>query len=355
MLTIKKILTKSLYNLILFLSLIIFFFSTEKFQAKAFDIDNIEISRPFEINFNKNSVIDEGFKKAFFEMILLIVNSSDQKKIGNTKLNEMIDSFTIKEEKFIEEIYHVTLGVSFNKKEIFKYLEKKNIFPSIPVKRKFLFIPIIIDEKSDDLLIFENNRIFTEWNNYSESFHLIEYVLPTEDLEDFNLIKKRYENIEQYDFKEIINKYYLDNSIISLIFKNDDQVRILSRITEKGDIILSNQSYSNIDINDSKDVEKVIQNLKLIYEDYWKKNNQINTSIKSPIKIKVKNSNNFQIIEFEKILDSTDLIYDFHISKLNKDYIYFQIIFNGEPSVFLKTMNDNNFNFDIQNKIWVLK
>ena len=39
--------------------------------------------------------------------------------------------------------------------------------------------------------------------------YLIEYILPTEDLEDINKIKKNYENIEQYDFKEIISKYNL--------------------------------------------------------------------------------------------------------------------------------------------------
>ena len=60
---------KNLYNFFLFLSLIIFFFSTDKVQGKPFDINNIEISRPFEINFDKNEVIDEGFEKAFSELI----------------------------------------------------------------------------------------------------------------------------------------------------------------------------------------------------------------------------------------------------------------------------------------------
>ena len=44
--------------------------------------------------------------------------------------------------------------------------------------------------------------------------------MPTEDLEDFNIIKKNYENLEEYDFMEITDKYFLDKSIISLIFKN---------------------------------------------------------------------------------------------------------------------------------------
>ena len=106
------------------------------------------------MNFDKNQVINEGFERAFFELISLIVSSSDRNKINNVQLNElkgMIESFSIQEEKFINEIYYVNLGVSFNKKKIYKYLEERNIFPSVPNKKKFLFIPIIIDENKKDL------------------------------------------------------------------------------------------------------------------------------------------------------------------------------------------------------------
>ena len=150
---------KFLYIFFTLLSLNIFFFSTTNVTAKAFDIDNIEISKPFEINFDKNKVIDEGFRKAFFELILLIVDSSDQNKVSSIKLNEikgMVETFSIKEEKFIDEIYLVNLGVSFNKKKVFNYLEKKNIFPSIPIKKKILFIPIIIDENKLFSFLFFN-------------------------------------------------------------------------------------------------------------------------------------------------------------------------------------------------------
>ena len=72
----------------------------------------------------------------------------------------MIESFTIKEEKFIDEVYYMNFGVTFNRKKVFKYLNEKNIFPSIPLKKNFLFIPIIINEEKQDLLIFSDNRIF---------------------------------------------------------------------------------------------------------------------------------------------------------------------------------------------------
>ena len=49
---------KHLYIFFSLLALIIFFFSTEAVKAKSFEINDIEIAQPFEINFDKNKVID---------------------------------------------------------------------------------------------------------------------------------------------------------------------------------------------------------------------------------------------------------------------------------------------------------
>ena len=185
--------------------------------------------------------------------------------------------------------------------------------------------------------------------------HLIDYILPTEDLEDLNFIKKKYELIEKYDFKEITKKYSLDNSIIALIFKDKKEIRILSRITIRDDTVLKNQTFENFDIENDENLEKLIKKLKTIYEDYWKDFNQINTSIKLTIYIKIDNNDNIKIAEFENTLDKTELVYDFFISKFNKDYTYYKIVFNSTPNIFLKIMKDNNYTFNTQNKIWILE
>ena len=52
---------KSIYIFFIFFSLIIFFFSTSNANSKAYKIENIEVSKPFEMKFDKNKVIDEGF------------------------------------------------------------------------------------------------------------------------------------------------------------------------------------------------------------------------------------------------------------------------------------------------------
>ena len=71
---------KRLYNFFWFLSLLNIFFSTDILLAKTFSISDIEISTPFEINFNKNTIIDEGFSQAYDQLILSIVQTKDQKK-----------------------------------------------------------------------------------------------------------------------------------------------------------------------------------------------------------------------------------------------------------------------------------
>ena len=349
---------KILYNFFVFQSLIIFFFSTTNLYGKSFNIDNVEVSKSFEINFNKNEVINTGFKNAFSELISIIVNSEDKKKIKKVKLNEikgMIETFSIKEEKFINEIYYLKLGVAFNRKKIFDFLEKKNIFPSIPIQKKFLFIPILIDENKKDLLIFSKNKVFDYWKNFEEKNHLIKYILPEEDLEDLDLIKKKYNTIEEYDFYEITNKYNLNTFIVALIFKNKKQLRVLSRISVDNNVVLRNLSYEDINLNNDENLKKLITDLKIYYEDHWKFLNQINTSIKLPLNIKVSNFNEKKINGFEKLLSETDLIYRYSISKIDKDFIYYQIIFNSTPSNFLKIMKNNNHNFNTQNKVWILK
>ena len=355
---------KKLYSMnklyIVFFSTVLFinFFFINSLKANVFKVTDIEITEPFELNFNREQVIDKGFRRAFIQLISTLVSSQDKKKIENTSLQTiktLIDSFTMSDEKFINDEYQSKFHVNFNKKNTLNFLEKKNIFPSIPIKKKFLFIPIIIEENKENLLVFSNNKFYDEWNNNSESFDLIEYILPTEDLEDLNLIKKQFNFIEQYDFKEITSKYYLDDSIVALIFINQKTIRILSRITVNNKVVLINQSFSNIDINNTDQLSTITKSLKIIYEDYWKNFNQINTSIKLPISIKVNGRDNSNVSRLENTLDEVNLIYDYYISKFDKDFIYYQIIYNGTPDIFLKSMENRNFNFNTQNKTWVLK
>jgi len=264
---------KLLYNFFLFLALINIFFSTEKSYAKTFSINDIEISTPFEINFNKNEIIDEGFVKAFNELILSIVQSKDQVKLKNTSINQikgMIETFSIKEEKFIDEIYYLTLNVSFNKKNIFDLLESKNVFPSLTSKKFFLFIPVFVDQNKNQVSMFSENKLFTKWNLDNKKYSLLNYILPTQDLDDFSLIKRNINNLETYDFKEIINKYNINDHIIMIVFKDNNKIRVFNKIFFNQKNNLKNLNFTEVNFNNEEEILNFIDNLKIVYEDLWK-------------------------------------------------------------------------------------
>ena len=347
-----------LYNFFLLVALINIFFSTENSYAKTFSINEIEISKPFQINFNKNEIIDEGFVKAFNELILSILQSKDQKKLNKITIRQikgMIETFSIIEETFIDEIYYLKLNVSFNKKNVFRLLETKNIFPSLPNKKNLLIIPVIVDETKNQVLLFSENTLFNNWNLSKKKYDLLNYILPTEDLEDFNIIKKNIKNLENYNFKEIIDKYSTDDYIIIIVFKNSEKIRVFNKISYEKQIKIKNFNFIGIDLSNPKDVRKFIESLKLIYEDFWKSQNEINTSLKISLNISIKNNNNLKIDKFENILSEMDLIYNFYIYKFNNKNNFYRVIFNGTPDKFIEIMKSKNYEFEVKNNIWVLR
>ena len=355
---IKQFNYKRLYIHFCFLALLNIFFSTENIQAKTFLINDIEISTPFEIDFDKNNIIDEGFLQAFDMLVLSIVQTKDQKKLNKTPLSlikGMIETFSIKEEKFIDEIYYLSLNVSFNKKKILNLMEKKNIFPSPPVEKNIFFLPIIVDRDSDDISIFSENYIFNNWNSNNQKYHLLRYILPTEDLEDFNLIKRNSKYLESYNFSEIIKKYNLDEYIIAIIFKENNMIKVLNKINFNQQENLKNISFQNLNIDNDQEANKLIESLKIIYENYWKSKNEINTSVKISLTISINNNDNSKISKFEEILNDMDLVYDFSIYKFDNKDSFYKIIFNGSPEHFIKIMKNKNYKLDIQNQIWIIK
>ena len=338
--------------------LFIIIFSTTYLHANTFKVSNIEISSPFEVNFKKNRVIDDGFKISFFNLLTMITSSGDRDKIKNTAIKEikgMIDSFTIGEEKFINNEYFANLETTFNKKKVLKFLEKKNIFPSIPLKNKVLLIPILIDTETDTVYLFYNNIFYNKWNDEKNNFQLLEYLLPSEDLDDLDKIQNVKNNIEAHDFSDLIAKYDLKDHIVLIIYKNKSEIKILSKIDLNNSLKLDNKRYNKINLQNESEAETLIIDLKNIYEDQWKKNNEINTSIKLPITISVNSKNYNQIAEIENAIENIDLISEFYTLKFDSQNILFKIIYNGSPNFFLNDMSKQNLDLIMINNLWKVK
>ena len=339
------------FYIVLFINVIF----TTSLKANSFKITNLEILEPFKLNFNKEKIMDKGFKIAFLELASMITTSGDKKKIENTslsKIKSLIDSFTMSDERFINNEYHVKFDVNFNKKNTLNFFESENIFPSIPKKKDLLLIPVMVNLELNQISLFNNNIFYEKWNNNHERYYLLNYILPSEDLEDVGLLSQNSQSIEDYDFKKVIKKYDLNDFIITIIYKDNDSLRVLSKIQLNQSFKVENEKFENIDLLKEKDLNLVLINLKNTYENYWKSINQINTSIKLPLTISIDATQHKKIQTFENGLSELDLVSNFEILRLNNNNIYFKIIYNGSPNRFISEIKAKGVEINTQNQIW---
>ena len=347
-----------LYIFFFSIVLIINIISISTSSASTFKIKDLEISEPFDVNFNKEKVINKAFKEAFIELISIITTSSDQNKIKKTSIAEvksLIDSFTMNKERFVNNSYLVNFDVNFNKKNTLNFFEKKNIFPSIPQKKEILLIPVFVDLQSSQVSLFNDNIFYDTWNLKKERFFLLNYILPTEDLEDVNLILKNSDSIEEYDFKNIVKKYNLEDFIIVIIYKNFNELNILSKIQINNLSKIENQTFKEVNIEEDQSLNSILIELKNTYENYWKGLNKINTSIKLPLHVSVDSSEYKKILNLENVLDELDLVFSYEISQFDNEMIYYKIIYNGPPNKFLIDLKTKGIVIDTQKQNWKIE
>ena len=98
-----------------------------------------------------------------------------------------------------------------------------------------------------------------------------------------------------------------------------------------------------------------INELKNLFEDTWKKINEINSSIKLSIIIKLKNDNLIKSSQFELDLENMELVNDYSIQKFNKEFIFYEILFNGTVQNFINIMKNKNYNLNTEKKIWTIE
>ena len=354
----KKKIYSYLYILFLFLVLNFTEFSTNNAFSKNFVISEVNIKERYNLSFDKSKVIDKGFLKAFNILIKKILEKKDQAKIKNISIENvkyLIDNFSILDETFENQNYQGTLEVQFDRKKIIKFLDKKKIFSSLPNEIDVFLLPILIDSKNNELYYLNQNIFFNLWNDVYESHFLVKYILPNEDIEDHLIIKKNLNNLENYNFNEIIKKYNLENYVILILLKDDNKLRLYSKINFENKNMLLNKNFNNVDISNKTFIKNIILEIKNTYEDRWKSLNKLNTTIELPIRLSV-DSNNVELSnKLEKTLMKLDFVSDFKIERFNNDEIIYKIIFNSTPQRFLENIMISGFEIDTEKSIWKIK
>ena len=303
-------------------------------------------------------LFDSSFVLSFKELISKITISDEGSVLYKKDLNlikSLIDSFTIVDEKFIDNKYIAKFYVNFNKKQVLDFLEKENIYPSIPIEKSLFVMPVLIDLQKNQLFLFSENPFYLNWNNNNEKHYLLKYIIPNEDIEDINFLRKNINNIEDYNFNEIILKYDLNDYIIIILFKNDKNLKVLSKFNFNNNQIINNNFFSEINFDEKQSLERVIKELKTNYENQWKKINQINTSIKLTLTLSL-NSKNIKLIKkFEKEISNSDLISHYYIDYFSNENTIYKIIYNSTPKKFIQEVEKTGIKLDTSSQIWIVQ
>ena len=354
----KKIIKIFLYNFFILFFIHLFIFSTNNVYANSYKIENIEISEEYDTNFNKDEIIDKAFKKAFETLIAKIIISKDYNLIEGQNLKlikSFVESFSVVNEKFESNKYYGIFEINFNKNKILSFLRNKNIFHSRMIEKKVLFIPIFINLEEDSLLLFNENPFYSLWNFSDGNQFLIKYILQNEDLDDYQLIQERIEFIENYDFKEIISKYELnENFIIFIIFKDKNNFKTFSKLNINSIKTNFKEEFDIFEIEDQDKIKKLINKMKIRYDDEWKKINLINSSIKLNIKLNLNSKNIILIKKIEKILNEIELVEKYYLSYFDNTLTSYSILSNSTPDKLLNEFKKFNINVSTENNVWTL-
>ena len=348
----------SLYFFFLLLILIFIKFSTINVFADNYIVKNINIREQYDINFNKDEVINKGFEKAFKTLIFRIVDNKDKslfKETSKSKISSLINNFSITNEKFLNNNYEVDFEVKFDKKKLLSFIRSKNVISSVPKNTDVLFMPILLDTQSNELKYFDQNYFYNNWNKINKDYFLLNYNLPDENLENFRLFQKIKNNIENNDLSEITSKYNFKNIFIVIFYRNENNLKIFSKISFSNLDFNFNLNQYDINYEDNTSLDRVIFNLKNMYEDKWKLINKINTSIIIPIKISIKNSNYIISDKLENILNQSDFVYEYEIEKMNSKEITYKIVYNSNPDKFLNNLKVNGINVKSSSDTWYIE
>tara|TARA_Y100001958_G_C21183647_1_gene513109 strand:- start:276 stop:1349 length:1074 start_codon:yes stop_codon:yes gene_type:complete len=347
-----------LYNFFLIFFIYLLIFSTNNVYANTYKIENIDISEEYNSNFNKDSIIDKAFKRAFKILISKITISKDYKLAENQNLKlikSFVESFSIVNEKFENNKYFGVFEINFNKKKILSFLRNKNIFHSRMIEKSILFIPVFVNLEKDNLLLFNENPFYRNWNNQEKNYFLLKYILQNEDLDDYKLIKDRINFIENYDFKEIISKYELnENYIIFIVFQDNENFKTFSKFNINSIEKNFKEEFEPFEFENQKKIDELIKFMKIRYDDEWKKINLINSSIKLNIILEIGSKNILLIEKIEKILKEIELVEDFNIINFNNNLTTYSVLSNSTPDKLINEFKKFNLSVDNKNNVWKL-
>ena len=342
-------------NLIFICSILIILFKTETVLSdnNIFNVNNIEISK--ETSKNKEKLISDAFKKAFDELINRLLLEEDYKRISKTNLEQirkLISYYQIISEDENIENNNVKINVFFDKDKMHDFFHGKNILYSDIINTEVILFPLL--KKEDQYFIYTQNYFYENWNE-EKSDNLIQYILTTENIENIQRINLNKDNIYKIEVSDFFKEHETDNIVFANIEVKKDTAEVFLNTRIEGKKINKNLSIKNKEnLNKKEFYREIIFEINNIIRDLIKSQNLIDVRTPSFLNVEIKLNKKSNLVEFSNRLNKIDLIDNFYVQKLNKDYVLVKIKYLGKINKIINKLKDQNINLKMIAGQWQL-
>ena len=342
-------------NLIFICSILIILFKTETVLSdnNIFNVNNIEISK--ETSKNKEKLISDAFKKAFDELINRLLLEEDYKRISKTNLEQirkLISYYQIINEDENKENNNVKINVFFDKDKMHDFFHGKNILYSDIINTEVILFPLL--KKEDQYFIYTQNYFYENWNE-EKSDNLIQYILTTENIENIQKINSNKDNIYKIEVSDFFKEHETDNIVFANIEVKKDTAEVFLNTRIEGKKINKNLSIKNKEnLNKKEFYREIIFEINNIIRDLIKSQNLIDVRTPSFLNVEIKLNKKSNLVEFSNRLNKIDLIDNFYVQKLNKDYVLVKIKYLGKINKIINKLKDQNINLKMIAGQWQL-
>ena len=342
-------------NLIFICSILIILFKTGNVLSNnnIFNVNNVEISN--EITKNREKLVNQSFKKAFKELINRLLLKEDTKNLSNIDLDQikkLVSHYQIINlDDYKKNKASVKVNVFFDKNKMHNFFYNRNILYSDVVNTEVIFFPLL--KKKDQYFIYTKNYFYENWNNENDN-DLIQYTLPIENIENIQAIESNKDNLYKLNISEFFKEYNTTNMVFATIEFNKDIAKVFLNTKMSGKKINKTFSTNRNNLSIKKFNDQVILESKNVIRDLIKSQNLIDVRTPAFLNVKILLDDKSNLIKFKNRTQKIDLIINFYVQQLNKNYVLIKIKYLGKINKIIRKLKDQNIDLKMIEGQWNL-
>ncbi|MDC0903000.1 hypothetical protein OAS21_00885 [Pelagibacteraceae bacterium] len=341
-------------NLLFISGILILLFKTGNVLSDniLFTVNNVEINK--EIYKNKENLVNQAFQKAYKKLIKRLLLKDDFDKVSNINLNQvkkLISYYQIINSDKDVTNNSVKFNVFFEKERMHNFFYNRNILYSDIINTEIILFPLL--KVNDELFIYSQNYFYEKWNENIET-DLIQYSLPVESIESIQKIKSNKDNFFELDVSNFFIEYENKNLVFIIIEIENKYSKIFLNTKISGKIINKTFKVDYTEKNRDQFYNKIILQTKETIRDLIKSQNLIDVKTPSFLNVKIQLDNKSNLVEFKNRIKKINLINNFFVEQLNKDYVLIKIKYLGKIDKIINKLKDQNIDLKIIEGQWLI-